>query len=290
MTTQAQSQTSFAQFDESFQLPSHGIPYVDDGGGPLIADEEGAVRIRMMTGAEEAIVNSPGMNDQAKIAKILEACTQITTTNGQPFHPKRLITTDRLMLLLAIRVRSLGAKYKLVVEDSNGNQFDHHVDLVRDLTVDEMPRMVLGASGQYEERRYDPIEGIPCTLPVSQQELRLRLLTGADEDFLIREAMNKRSKLIPRQMPGDPSYYLRIFLSIRAWGEREVNHSDPRDTTEIAQMISQLPIRDTSHINTVYGEYDVGIDPVITATSPVTGEEVEAALRLTPDFFRIENS
>lgn len=289
----AMAPPSFAEFIHEFTLPSHGIPYMDRERNPLLPG--GHVRIRSMTGEEEAILNSAQFNDQAKLAKIIEACTSLARPDGRRFDPRDLLTTDRLILVLVIRAFSLGAVYRLPCACPKcEHEFTFDVDLLNTLDVQEMPRRITekGPDGEDAEKvyEYDPVEGIECKLPATGHDLRLRLLTGRDEDFMAREATKgKNSKFLLGNVKGDPSYYLRMMLAIRSINGQTFEHSAEKDMHALCQFVRALPVRDTAFMNKVYAKYDVGIPTSFKTNCPACGAEVVALLRMTSEFFRPED-
>lgn len=297
----------FPGFDDSFthkfQLPSHGLPYVDDNGNPLLPDE-GSVIVRMMTGEEEAILNSDAYNDQAKIAKIVASCTRVQTVSGKVLNTDILLSTDRLMLILFIRAHSLGSTYKLpgvCINRGCACEFEHEFDLIADLDVEEMPREhkrhKKGANGEpdsewTETLTYDPRTGIVADeLPMSKYGVKLRLLTGKDEDWIAREAAKGPKSVLKMRQPGDPSFYLRMVRMISAIRQpggawTTCIPDSQKDMTDVCDFIRRLPIRDTNYIGRLYTEHDVGINSVITAKCPACGSDTPITFRILSEFFR----
>lgn len=275
---------SWSEHEHEVVLPSHGIPYVDANGDQLLPD--GKVRVRSMTGAEEAVLNSAQFNEHTKAAKVIEACTKLVTPDGKRFDVRDLITTDRLILMLFIRAFSLGAKYRAPAVCSCGNSFTTDLDLVKDMDVQEMPRKITNSKGEVVEYRYDPIEGIRHKLPASKVDVVLRLLTGRDEEFMYRESAKDKSTFLPPGLTGDKTYFLRIMLAVREFGGRKFDRSSTEDMKAMCAIIKALPIRDTQSLNAVYMKHDVGIPLAFPTTCPACGEEAEVYLRLTNDFFR----
>lgn len=294
-------------FTHKFQLPSHGLPYVDDSGNPLLPDE-GSVIVRMMTGEEEAILNSEAFNDQAKIAKIVAACTRVVTVGGKVLHTDNLISTDRLMLILYIRAHSLGTTYKLPGVCANRGcerEFDHEFDLLADLDVEEMPRVHKRRRNETDpqtgEKRvvefeetltYDPRTGIIIdALPLSGYGVKLRLLTGKDEDWIAREIAKGDKSVLKMRQQGDPSFYLRMVRMISAvrlpgkdW--QTIIPESAKDINEVCDLIKRLPIRDTNAIGKRYMEHDVGINNILMAKCPTCGGDVAIPFRILSEFFR----
>lgn len=301
----------FPGFDDAythrFRLPSHGIPYVDASGAPLLPDE-GTVVVRMMTGEEEAILNSDAYNDQAKITKIVQACTRVVTTTGKVLQTEQLLTTDRLMLILFIRAHSLGSVYRLPAVCPHrgcGCEFEHDFDLIKELEVEEMPRVHKRKKkttdpvtqetvvAEYEETlTYDPRGGIVIdSLPLSNYGVRLRLLTGRDEDWIAREVTKGDKGIIKAKSQGDVSFYLRMvrmISAIRPPGQpwQEIIAESAKDINDVAAFIRRLPIKDTNAISRTYTEYDVGISNIVTAKCPSCEGEVLIPFRILNEFFR----
>jgi hypothetical protein len=308
-STQAPARAGFGNdaFTHVFRLPSHGIPYVDANGVPLLPDN-GSITVRMMTGEEEAILNSDAYNDQAKIAKIVQACSQIVTTDGKMLSADQLLTTDRLMLILFIRAHSLGSIYRLPAVCPNrgcGCEFEHAFNLLTDLDIDEMPRVhhrvrkttdpVSGATVEveYEEvLTYDPRAGIVIeSLPTTNYGVRLRLLTGRDEDWIAREAAKGDKGVIKSRIQGDVSFFLRMvrmISAIRPPGQdwQEFIMESAKDIQDVVSFVRRLPIRDTNRISRRYLEHDVGVNTVVTTQCKSCGGDVHIPFRILNEFFR----
>lgn len=309
--THPSASQAFPGFDDSFthrfQLPSRGIPYVDANGAPLLPDD-GAVVVRMMTGEEEAILNSDAYNDQAKIAKIVTACTRAVTVDGKTLNVENMISTDRLMLILYIRAHSLGSVYKLPGVCANRNcgcEFEHQFDLIADLDVEQMPRkhtrkkkVTDPNTGEviavpYEETlTYDPRGGIVIeSLPTTNYGVKLRLLTGRDEDWIAREVAKGVKGALKLRQSGDPSFYLRMARMISAlcvpgkdW--QSIIPESARDIAEVCQFIQKLPIKDINAISRAYIDHDVGISNTVSTTCPSCGADVVIPFRILGEFFR----
>lgn len=272
---------------EDFRLPSCGVPY----GGRIPG---GRVQIRMMTGAEEAILNSKRLNEQAKVSRIIRACTIFPESSGG-FDPIDLLMTDRLMLIIAIRVYSLGATYTMsAVDPATSIPFEVKVDLVNDINPDMMPRTHLDKDGNSVTYEYDAEQGIPVTLPTTGRKVTLRLLTGRDEKIISEElARGTDSRMLPPWVfsaDKDPSFYLRNILSIREWGDVNghlipVNPSNPQAMASMCLEIERLPLRDLLYLDAVYARWDVDINMSVTTRTP-SGQTITIPIQVDASFFR----
>jgi len=272
-------------------LPSRGIPYRG-----LLPD--GAVEVRAMCGAEEAILRSGAMDELAKMDKILNACVRFPkNASGQSLQPKDLTASDQFMLTMAIRVESLGSNYNVSCRcEACQREFTTGIDISKNLRVEEMPRTqnTTDAKGNVvtETLNYDPDVGIETTLPQSKLKVRLRLLTGKDTEYLARESKNQKSSVIPKayMQQGNAAWYMQQALTIRAVcvnGEwNEINHSRPDDMSTLFQLISKMPMRDLRHIEKVYTAYDVSVDNAVEVQCPFCGVSQETGVTLTLEFFR----
>lgn len=275
---------------QEFRLPSGGIPYAK-GGKQLLPG--GLVYIRQMTGLEELIVNSQTLNDQAKIARVVASCTTFPKTGVTHKH---LTATDRLILLFAIRRFSFGSEYRLSSICPNCEaKFEASIDL-GNMNVEEMPRVEKDAQGNVVRTyTFDPDEGIACTLS-NGAELRLRILTGEDEDFVIGEIKKGTgSKFVPPLIFNygiDVGTFLRSLLAIAKYqpspGANLIpfDYRNPAQMQTVANMYLGLPAKDTILIDHVYGKHDVGIDNFVTVPCKACSEEVRVPIVLTPGFLR----
>jgi len=271
-------------------LPTQGIPYR----GML---PNGTIEVRAMCGAEEAILRSASMDEMLKMEKILSACVRFPKVDGKSISPKDLTATDQFMVLMAIRVESLGSSYNVSCRcESCQKEFLSPIDIVKNLKVETMPRTknTTKPNGEIvtETLHYDPDTGIETTLPKSKVQIRIRLLTGKDTEYLARECKNQKSAIIPKTImsQGNAAWYMQQALAIKSlnvdneW--QDVNHSRPEYMSTIFQLLSKLPVRDIRHIEKVYTDYDVSVDNAVEVQCPICGAQQEVGVAITPEFFR----
>lgn len=270
---------------QDYKLPSNGLPYGDKI--PM-----GIVSIRPMTGAEEAILNTPTLSGPAKMNRIVEACTRFPSLGGgRVFSTTDLITTDRMMLLFGIRTLSFGDAYQLETTcDTCGAKYTSKVSLQESIDIEELPRKhnVTDDNGVTRSitRDYDDVEGISCILPKIGTPVRLRLLTVKDEDFMAREVERAtKSPFSTREVPGDRAHYLRVVLSILSIDGKPFNRGNPSEFTDVVKWLSGLPIVDSQHLQLTYNDHDVQLTNDVS-TLCQCGSENTSSVSLTTNFFR----
>lgn len=279
---------------QEFRVPSNGIPYSRNG-TPLLPD--GLVYIRAMTGLEEMVLNSPALSEQAKIARIVALCTIFPRTG---ITHKHLTAMDRLLLLFAIRKYSFGSQYKITATCPHCDMvFDANID-IGNMDVSEMPRTEKDENGNViRTYTFDAEEGIPCTLS-NGMEMRLRLISGEDEDFVLGEIKKgTASKYVPPIVHAngiDIGTFLRTLLSIYKYqpspGAELVpfDFRNPATMQSLANLYFSLPAKDTIAIDLTYSRHDVSIDNTVQTKCARCSEEVRVPIVLTPGFLRPTDS
>jgi len=118
-----------------------------------------------MTGDEEQILATPRYVKSGKaIDMIFEKCLQ------ESYKPDELLSSDRTLLLISLRIISYGHEYEVQLECPGCNKSFNHAIKLNDLMINDCP-----------EDFHPPLVGI---LPVTKYKFSYRLSRGKDEQYL----------------------------------------------------------------------------------------------------------
>jgi len=236
------------------QLPSRGVLY----GGKV---PDGTVHIRKLKVGEEAAIQSAtsGM-------ELVSAVVSTAVKLPEGMSHLDLLMTDRLALLIALRVNTFGRVFPLTFRcPVCGHKTQADIDLGTAL----------------EETPADPglTEPMTLTLPDCGKSVGLRFLRGKDEATIARMSKQVAMK---NNDPGSSSHILRLALQIQTIDAVELSLDKRED------FVRDLTMVDSQAIQDFIAERESGVD--ISFTRPCSredcGTEVPLQLPFTADFFR----
>ena len=236
---------------EVIDLPSEGKVYPKES--PL---SSGQLELKYMTTREEDILMSENLIKKGiVIDKLLDS---LIVTKG--VKQEDLILGDKNAVLVASRILAYGPEY--TVEVTNPNDFDEKEEHTFDLS--KCPFKELSKDVDYSDNSFD------FTTPVGKNELKFKLLTGADE-VLIEKDIKQSSKF---GVSTDITTRLRYIVT-------EVD-GDTKSST-INEFTQNLLARDSvalrNHIR------DISPDIDLTSEVEIGGETVSVSIPLTVEFF-----
>ncbi len=239
--------------DTKIALPSLGILY--DGKIP-----GGSIDLKRMTAYELSVLFSQGSVEE-RINKIIE---NVSVLPGN-FPHRELLVTDRLAILLGMRVLAFGPKYTFSYKCANcGANVKHECDIIDDL-------------GQ-QKPAADLAEPLTFKLPDCGKNISVRFMRGYDE-----EAVMKYSKRISSSTnePGDPSaLHRQARLIVKIDGE------DPGDIVKREDFVKNLSARDSIIIDNELDAAEPGIDLDVHPDCNRCGHQNDVKLPFSLDFFR----
>ena len=249
---------SFATPTEFVDLPTRGRYYPE--GHPL-RDQE-AVEIRYMTAKDEDILTSKTLLLKGlAIERFLQGILVDKTINVNDLY-----VGDKNAILLAARITGYGESYDIKATcpacgHVNKNVFD--LETLEPYYGDDLDdNMQLTDDGTFL-----------ITLPVSQVNLEVRLMTSKDEDYLIRLAENKRKKNLPESNLTDQ--LTRMIVSVNG----DNNHAS------ISRFIDQMPAKDSRYLRQNYYKIVPDIDMNYNFVCNSCGHAQELGVPLTAEFF-----
>jgi len=241
---------------ELVPLPSKGRIYPSDS--PLYGQE--ALEIRPMTAREEDILTSRAYIKKGNvISKLIESCLVDKSIN-----PDELISGDRNALMVALRITGYGAEYKAEIDcPACGAKSEQSFNLselkIKRLAVDP----VAEGSNLFE-----------LELPISKKSVRVKFLTGEDEQEMMTIAdRKKKSGIVSSSAVTD-----RLSRSI-------VSVAGITDKTKIGMFVRNMPARDSLALRKFLDNQEPGIDMSVYMSCPSCNEESEVTMPLGASFF-----
>lgn len=241
-----------ASLEMAVQLPSLGKPYPEN---PELA---GDIVLKMIGGLQEKrIFGSTGRVDL--LDSVLEDCIV------SPKVPIDLLTDqDKHFLLVKLRIHSYGPNYHVTgVNPESGKEEEFQISL------DDVPIK------QLTEEFVDPIEAI---LPITKKKVEVKILRTGD-----RKKVRQRVKRLSKEMnvpAGEQEYITRVAACLVTVDGEKLQGAQKE------KFIQDLPGGDIAFIKHLSNKYKYGFSDTITVTSPVTGDEYEAPVAMTGEFFR----
>lgn len=241
---------------ESVPLPSRGVVYPPES--PLHGTE--LIDIRSMTARDEDILTSRALLKQGKaIGTLLRSCIV-----NKSIDPDKMIIGDRNAALIAIRITGYGAEYPVTVDCPVCGEKTKHEFNLADLEVKRLEVQPL--------RQGENV--FAFVLPVSKKVVEFKLMTGEDERD-VAVTLDRAKKLTSGAEATVTTRLLHSILSIG--GER--------DRSKLAQIIKNLPARDSRDLRTYIERISPGIDMTQAFTCKSCGEESEVEVPMGTEFF-----
>ncbi len=236
-------------------LPSRGVLYADQV-------PEGKVLVRKMALREMQMLESGGGGIE-KIGRIIEDC--LTLPGGEKsMAPKKLLLTDRLAVLLAIRTFTFGTQYNYTFrcrfcQATNKAEMNIAEELSQKMAPDDLK---------------EPFEVI---LPDCGRTVGLRFLRGDDESRIAQSA--KRMKLQSTDAD-DPSLLYRITAQLVNVDGVELKGAEKE------AFARGLSARDLLKVVQATDDKEPGVDLKIVATCRTCQGDNEMSMPFDAEFFR----
>lgn len=238
---------------EPVTLPSMGKFY-----SPGVAPADGVINVRCMTGEEDIILaTTRHIKKGNAINMIFKNCVK------ENIVPEKLLSIDRVWLLIYLRGISLGTDYQVEIkcpECSKKFSYDANIDT---LAVDFCP----------EEFGPDKLTG---ELPVTKYKFTYRLPTGRDENLISTYREKKIAEF--GENAADDTWAFRTSLLI-------TDIEGLTDQRSIQSLVSRLPIGDVSYLRNVINERPFGVETDIDIMCPYCYEEFKVDLPIEASFF-----
>lgn len=265
-TTGASSTTNDSPFDfvvptEFVELPSGGDFYPE--GHALYGVD--TIEIRHMTAKDEDILTS---------RTLLRKGVALDRMIKNLMVDKRLNIEDMLVgdknaIIVAARKSGYGDEYATKVNCPSCGTTNHSTfDLAEVTTTDANFYETLPAV----ERNGN---NFVITLPKTNAEVTVRLLTGRDEQQQTRQTRMAKKAGMNGEEPGLTTQFKRFVVSVNG-------NSSPRD---IAYFIDHMPAMDSRFLRTVYKSVTPNVDMTQFFECDTCGYATEMEVPFTADFF-----
>jgi|10_taG_2_1085330.scaffolds.fasta_scaffold10512_4 hypothetical protein len=237
------------------KLPSAGKFYPK--GHILHGREE--VEVKYMTTKEEDILTSPSYNEKGIVFDKL-----IENLLVENIKANTLLSGDKNAILINARINAYGEEYPFKI---NCSACFHENELEFDLKKLEA-KQINFSDFQFTEEGNFLIE-----LPKTKAIVELQLLTGEDEQEIVKRTEQKAKHSLPEEVVSDR--YRQMFVSVN--GNREVG--------AINDFISKMPISDSRFLQKRY----ITIVPDVDLSYKYACNDCnflnEGGLPITGDFF-----
>lgn len=227
-------------------LPSKGKTY---------RGKKSSIKLSYMTTADENILSSPNLLQSGEFLEVL-----INRKILDSIRYKDLLPGDRNAIMIWLRATGYGEMYPILLNDENGEQFETTVDLNTLKTI---------------ELTVDPDEDglFTFVLPLSKKEIRFKLLTCGELDYL--------DKLIEKEKENNS--LVNNYSTYRL--ERMIVEVDgSRDRTFIKEIANSMRIPDAKKLSEFINTINCDIDLNIEVTTP-GGGSIATFLPLNLNFF-----
>lgn len=239
-------------YEKEVVIPSRGLLY---------EDIPGEFTIRNITTKEEKLIYSNDNEDF--MYDLVEACT----IEPEEVDLDQMVVADVHFLLVQLRMHTYGTEYNI---EHSCNYCDYpnkwQVDF-RDFDIYEL-----------EDDFVEPVE---FTLPISEDEIGIKLLRGKDIKAIDKETERKIRKQMT--VKGDPTMEIRMKKYIHSINGEEV--SDPEAELYINKGLHG---KDSAYFWSKINGIELGYDTTIRrkCINHRCKKMNEFAMPLTPEFFR----
>lgn len=237
------------------KLPSKGLLYDNIGDSVTLK----SIEIK----EDKMIFGSTGTDG---VTRALQSCI----IEPKDLKLDDLLPADQHYLIIKLRSHTYGSEYRVMAACTNPNcqssgqaqEFTLNLD---ELSCHELP----------DDFDTDIATG---KLPVSGDELTLRLLLNKDYAEVARRAKKLSKKL---KLPyGEVEYGMRLAKHITEVNGEEV------DSHKAQQYVDSMHGKDIAYVWDILDSIELGYDPVVSVTCSDCDEDFEFALPMNSEFFR----
>jgi hypothetical protein len=250
---------SFVAPTEFVELPSGGEFYSENH--PL--HRKDTIEIRYMTAKDEDILTSQTLLKKGiAIDRFIE-----NVMIDKAIKADDLLIGDKNAIVIAARVSGYGAEYEAVLEcpacsTKNRLSFDLGNPTIIKSEVHEKLNVTKNPSGTYSVK-----------LPMSKYTVEIRLLTGADENYLAQHMTSNRKNKLPEDT--FTSHFKRLLVSIEGHKDREILNA----------FSENMPAVDSRHLRLVNKLITPNIEIKETLTCKSCEHSEEVDVPFGADFF-----
>lgn len=254
----SQKQESQNEVGSIFKVPT---AVVDLPSGGHFYNGKSSVEVKYLTASEDDILFSPELIRQNKaIDALLDAVIQ-----DRDLRPSQMLTGDRNFLIMFVRRTGFGDEYE------TGGMMCKNCGHIHSPTVDL-------SQLKMKELNYLPDDDgwYAVQMPTTKVNIRFRLLTGEDENYLQQKIQSSGRKIGNFRVPAilTEKYLLQIM---------EVDGQ--KDKIYIKSFIDAMPMLDSNFLREYVAMIEPGIDLSYHFVCPSCGFDDEKDIPIGPKLF-----
>ena len=250
---------SFVVPTEFVEIPSRGKYYPE--GHPL--HNQTTIEIRHMTAKEEDILTSRTL---LKKGLAIDRMLQNIIVDKK-IKPDSLIIGDKNAIIVSARSSAYGSDYTTRVTcPACGAIGEHSFDL-------QHVKYIHPDDNETDEFTQTDNGTFILTLPVTNVNVEVRLLTGKDEAWLAKMSENKKKHKLGESMLTDQ---MRLFIA---------SINGVTNKGQINGFIDAMPARDSRYLRGTYNKVVPNVDLTQEFGCGSCGEETQMEVPFTTDFF-----
>lgn len=254
------SDLGYPQPTEFVDLPSKGMFY---GPGHPLQNQE-SVEIRYMTARDEDILSS---RTYIRKGIVLDKLIESILVN-KSVKAESLLIGDKNAIVVAARISGYGTDYETEITCPACNSSQRTLFDLENHSLITAEEVLQNSSAQPTQNGTFII-----TLPVTEMEVEVKLLTGRDQSRFLKESERKRKKQMDASSVTDQ---LRTFI---------VSIDGEDDIISMQQAIFKMPAKDARHLRSVYTKLMPNIDLTQEFTCESCGHEADVEVPLGANFF-----
>jgi len=240
------------------ELPSRGQYYQE--GHPLCGQEH--IEIRQMTAKDEDILTSGALLKKGiAIERLVE--NLIVDKN---IRVEDLLVGDKNAILITARISAYGALYETKIKCPFCDHFSNYEFNLEEVKVDY-------GEADAETAELTQNKTFLITLPASNAQVEVRLLTGVDEQkYMFMLQQHKKHNLNQATVTDQ----MKMFV---------VAVNGVYDPSQISSFIDNMPAKDSRHLRNTYSKISPNIDLTQDFSCLYCNSETKLEVPLTADFF-----
>ena len=208
------------------------------------ANKQNSVKVRCLTAEDENILTNPDLIRSGRVLNVLLDSAVIDKT----LRPEKMISGDRNAVMLKLRSIGYGDDYEVKISCEKCS-----ADFKSTVKLSELKNKPTAFPP-------DQLGEFSLTLPNSKIDIKFRMLTGEDEDRLMKVANTAKKKI------GNNSFITGLLTERYLLQIMEVKGN--RDKTYIKKFISAMPISDSLFLREYIKNTEPGVDMEHTFECP----------------------
>jgi transcription elongation factor Elf1 len=244
--------------DNEFLVPTEEIELPSKG--KFYANGQKSIKIKYLTAEDENILTSPELIKNGRVLDVLLSNSIV----DKSLNSEEMVTGDRNAVLLALRATGYGDDYEVQMTCPKCTH-EYETTVKISSLGHKITKVEPDSSGEFS-----------IALPKMKAEIKFRLLTGKDENYIAKsvEKMKKVKKNIQFSTILTERYLLQIM---------EFNGN--RDKGYIKKAIAAMPISDSLFLREYIKAVEPGVDMETEFQCPSCGEVYNDTTPITLKLF-----